>query len=59
LADEPTGSLDRANAMNIAKLLLELQQTEQNMLITVTHSEEIAALFSQHYEMNEGVLLPK
>ena len=56
LADEPTGSLDRTNALNIAKLLLELQQAERAMLVIVTHSEEIATLFEQRFEMNEGTL---
>lgn len=56
LADEPTGSLDRANAINITKLLLELQQVEQSMLVIVTHSDEIAALFQQRYEMQDGSL---
>jgi lipoprotein-releasing system ATP-binding protein len=58
LADEPTGSLDRNNAVNIAKLLLELQSQSQAMLLIVTHSLEIAQLFSQRYEMQDGTLVP-
>jgi lipoprotein-releasing system ATP-binding protein len=56
LADEPTGSLDRANALAIGKLLLELHAAEKAMLIVVTHSSEIAALFERRFEINEGRL---
>jgi lipoprotein-releasing system ATP-binding protein len=56
LADEPTGSLDRTNARAIGQLLLELQQQEENMLVVVTHSQELAALFSRRLELDEGRL---
>jgi lipoprotein-releasing system ATP-binding protein len=56
LADEPTGSLDRTNALAVAKMLLELQAAEKTMLIVVTHSAEIAKLFGQRFEINEGIL---
>jgi lipoprotein-releasing system ATP-binding protein len=58
LADEPTGSLDRANARAVARLLLELQQAENTMLIVVTHSSEVAALFARRYEIDDGQLRP-
>jgi lipoprotein-releasing system ATP-binding protein len=58
LADEPTGSLDRANALKIAELLLELHRQERTMLMVVTHSLELAALFQRRYEMNAGRLQP-
>ena len=57
LADEPTGSLDHANALNIGRLLLELHAAEQAMLVIVTHSSEIAALFQRRYEMHAGQLV--
>jgi lipoprotein-releasing system ATP-binding protein len=56
LADEPTGSLDRTNALAVARLLLELQQQEQTMLIVVTHSREIAALCDRRWELDDGQL---
>jgi lipoprotein-releasing system ATP-binding protein len=59
LADEPTGSLDRTNAMVIGKLLLELQQQENNMLIAVTHSYELAELFQRQMELDDGRLLDR
>jgi lipoprotein-releasing system ATP-binding protein len=56
LADEPTGNLDRTNATSIGKLLLELQQQEQTMLLIVTHSLELAGLVQQRYEIDDGRL---
>jgi lipoprotein-releasing system ATP-binding protein len=56
LADEPTGNLDRTTAKAVGELLLELHQQEQNMLVVVTHSAELAALFPRRVEMNEGKL---
>jgi lipoprotein-releasing system ATP-binding protein len=56
LADEPTGNLDRATSQSVARLLLELQTQEQTMLIVVTHSLELAALFQRRLELNEGRL---
>lgn len=56
LADEPTGNLDRTNAQAIAHLLLELQKQEQTMLIVVTHSQEMAGMFGDRFEMDDGKL---
>lgn len=42
LADEPTGSLDRDNSENIAKLLVEINQSQNVTLVVVTHSTQIA-----------------
>ena len=57
LADEPTGNLDRTNALAIGRLLVELQKQEQAMLVVVTHSPELASLLQKQYEMDEGVLV--
>lgn len=56
LCDEPTGNLDHANAESIASLLFELHQQEKNLLITVTHSQELARRFTQRFELRDGVL---
>lgn len=56
LADEPTGNLDRQTAESIGKLLLDLHREEQNILIVVTHSLELAELFPRRLEMEDGRL---
>jgi lipoprotein-releasing system ATP-binding protein len=43
LCDEPTGNLDRETAESVAALLLELHRQQNNILIIVTHSPELAA----------------
>ncbi len=56
LADEPTGNLDRTTASSVATLLLELHEQEQTMMISVTHSLELAAMFQRRLELDEGRL---
>jgi lipoprotein-releasing system ATP-binding protein len=56
LADEPTGNLDRHTAQAVGRLLLELHQQEQTVLIVVTHSAELARNFPRQMEMAEGNL---
>jgi len=56
LADEPTGSLDRTNAAAIGKLLLDLQQQEETLLVVVTHSMELANLMGRRLELDDGRL---
>jgi lipoprotein-releasing system ATP-binding protein len=58
LCDEPTGNLDRTTANQVAQLLLELHRQEQNVMIIVTHSHELAEKFQRRHELNEGVLQP-
>lgn len=54
LCDEPTGSLDRANAEAVATLLFELHRDEENILIGVTHSTSLAERFERRLELREG-----
>jgi lipoprotein-releasing system ATP-binding protein len=58
LADEPTGNLDRHTAQAVGQLLLDLHRQEQNMLVVVTHSAELARLFPRQMEMIDGRLEP-
>jgi lipoprotein-releasing system ATP-binding protein len=57
LADEPTGSLDRASAENLRQLLIELNRDEGVALIVVTHSMELARGLARIYEMRDGSLV--
>lgn len=58
LADEPTGNLDRRSAQAVAGLLLELAAQENAILITVTHSLELARSFPRRMQMLDGTLAP-
>ena len=54
LADEPTGSLDQANAETIGQILLKLQAKRSTMLICVTHSDRLASEFQKTVRLNNG-----
>ena len=54
LADEPTGSLDPANAAKIGELLLDLQQQDKAILICVTHSGKLASMFQKQVRIENG-----
>jgi lipoprotein-releasing system ATP-binding protein len=56
LADEPTGSLDKDASEKIAELLVELNRSEEVILITVTHSLKLAKLIGDVKELSEGQL---
>jgi lipoprotein-releasing system ATP-binding protein len=56
LADEPTGNLDRRTSQSIGQLLMELHRQEQTILVTVTHSAELARTFPRRVEMADGAL---
>lgn len=51
LADEPTGNLDPENAQKIGALLLDLQRLENNLLIVVTHSLDLAATMQRQLRL--------
>src|SRR5262245_32085998 len=57
LADEPTGNLDRKNAQAVGELLLDLHRQENNVLVVVTHSTDLAKLFPARSEVNDGTLI--
>ncbi len=54
LCDEPTGNLDRTTALSVAALLFELHKEQNNILIIVTHSAELASRCERRYELREG-----
>ena len=59
LADEPTGSLDRATSDEVADLLWELHSQEARILIVVTHNEPLAARAAKRFNLRDGVLVQK
>ena len=56
LADEPTGSLDARAADQLGKILCELNEKESVALVTVTHSEPLAARMQRGYALIDGRL---
>lgn len=58
LADEPTGSLDRAGAENLGDLLVRMNRQQGMTLIVVTHSLPLAMRMDRVYSLVDGVLVP-
>jgi predicted ABC-type transport system involved in lysophospholipase L1 biosynthesis ATPase subunit len=54
LADEPTGSLDRSTAEEIAALLVAVNREEGTALVVVTHAPALAALMERRLELRGG-----
>ncbi len=58
LADEPTGSLDSANAALVLQLLHELQRDFATACILATHSPEVARAAVRQLYLRDGRLSP-
>ncbi|GMU47417.1 MAG: ABC transporter ATP-binding protein [Porticoccaceae bacterium] len=53
-ADEPTGSLDRANSARIQDLLFELNRESGAALVLVTHDPPLAARCDRRLQLDDG-----
>ncbi|MER6453030.1 ABC transporter ATP-binding protein [Streptomyces sp900105245] len=58
-ADEPTGSLDSANAAAVLHEFLGLARSQGTAVVLVTHDPAVAARADSHYTMADGVLSPR
>ena len=56
LADEPTGSLDRAGSERLADLLMALNGSHQVALLLVTHAVSVASRMARGYTVENGKL---
>ena len=54
LCDEPTGNLDHATANTVTSLLFDLHQTEQNILVVVTHNQDLEHRFDRRFVFKEN-----
>ncbi|MCQ2210906.1 MAG: ABC transporter ATP-binding protein [Paludibacteraceae bacterium] len=57
LADEPSGSLDSKNKMELNKLLLKLKNELNQTLVVVTHDMEMASVSDRILRMQDGVII--
>lgn len=58
LADEPTGNLDRENADEVLRLLLDFRDKYGQTMMMVTHDESIARKADRIFRMEAGELTP-
>ncbi len=56
LADEPTGNLDRASAIQVMDLIGEINREEDTTFLISTHDEKIAATCRRQIVVGEGLL---
>lgn len=56
VADEPTGSLDAENAVDVVNLLLAAQRVSGATLVLVTHEPEVARRLDRTVRMRDGHL---
>ncbi len=56
LADEPTGSLDRASARAVFDLLVRLARERGRAVVMVTHDEGLVHDLDARYRLEDGVL---
>ncbi|MFC2116400.1 ABC transporter ATP-binding protein [Bacteroidota bacterium] len=56
LADEPTGSLDHDNSVQLIELLMKFNKEDGITLIVVTHSSELALKLDRSYNLLNGNL---
>ena len=56
LADEPTGNLDSASAMQVMELIAQINREEGTTFLISTHDEKIASLCRRQIVVGDGVV---
>lgn len=57
LADEPTGNLDKDNALHVEEILLNICVQKNKALLVVTHDQAFAKKCAKHLLLENGTLL--
>jgi len=57
LADEPTAQLDMEHAMDVARLLRQVNETQGTTIVMVTHSMDVASVARKKYKLENGRLI--
>lgn len=56
LADEPTGNLDRASALQVMALIGQINRDEGTIFLISTHDEKIASQCPRQIVVGDGVV---
>ncbi len=56
-ADEPTGDLDSETAQEIVDLMVELNRTNMQTFVLVTHSQEVGEQAHRIVRMRDGMIV--
>jgi len=57
MADEPTGNLDSANALELHQLFIDLRNKFDQTFLIVTHNEELAQMSDRILHMKDGKII--
>lgn len=57
LADEPSGSLDSHNKIELHRLFFDLRNEFNQTFIIVTHDESLAAITDRKIQMKDGIII--
>ena len=56
-ADEPSGNLDSANALELHRLFIKLRKEFNQTFVIVTHNEDLANISDRKVLMRDGLIV--
>jgi lipoprotein-releasing system ATP-binding protein len=57
LADEPSGNLDSASAVELHDLFFSLRKEMEQTFVIVTHNQELAGMADRKLQMRDGIIV--